>query len=80
MQEKLVKLEGEVHHGNYRAWFRCTNCGVIFQFDMMKGTPAKDMKGICPHCAVRSGSAGVGVFTLVKFNPNADEIIKRYYS
>ena len=34
MQEKQVKLDGISASNTYRAWFRCSNCGTIFQYDM----------------------------------------------
>jgi DNA-directed RNA polymerase subunit RPC12/RpoP len=79
MQEKQIKLETEVPREHYRAWYRCSNCGVVFQFDMRKADPIANMKGVCPHCGVKSGTAGVGVFPIIKYNPKHDEIQRHYF-
>jgi rubrerythrin len=81
VKEKIITNNLDVPmEGQYRAFFRCTNCGTVFEHDMRKGTLAKEMGGNCPYCGVRSGSPGVGVFPTVKYNPMYDEINKRYYS
>jgi len=77
--EKSIKKEGLCQTGSYRAWYRCTNCGVIFQHDLKKGTPSAQMNGHCPWCGVKSGTPKIGSFPLVKFNPAQDLIAKRNY-
>ncbi len=78
MIEKKVKLDAPIQDACYRAWFRCTNCGVIFQHDINKGLEVSSMTGVCPECGVKS-SPRTGVFTIVKFNPTYDEIPQRHY-
>lgn len=78
MQEKIIKSEETLDQNNYRAWYRCTNCGTAFQYDMHKGRPAANMRGRCPHCGAGSGDSGIGTFPIIKFNPELDEN-KRYY-
>lgn len=79
MQEKQRKLEGLPTKGTYRAWYRCTNCGTIFQYDMQTGKIAAEMAGNCPYCSVKSGTPKVGVFPIVKFNPTYDENPRHYF-
>jgi len=79
MQEKQVKLDGIPSSSVYRAWYRCTNCGTIFQYDMQVGKPAAEMVGSCPHCRVTSGKPKVGVFPIVKFNPEHDMPERHYF-
>jgi DNA-directed RNA polymerase subunit RPC12/RpoP len=79
MREKRVKLESECNENMYRAWYRCNNCGTIFQFDLQKGTNASAMKGSCPECGIKSGTANCGVFPIIKYNPEQDEIQRHYF-
>ena len=79
MQEKTIKLETEVDEKSYRAWYRCANCGCIFQFDMQKGKLASGMNGNCPLCGVKSGTAKVGIFPIVKYNPEQDAFQRHYF-
>ena len=79
MQEKVIKLETECNANMYRAWYRCNNCGCIFQFDLNKGTKAADMKGECPTCGIKSGTAHGGVFPLIKYNPEQDAVQRHYF-
>jgi len=79
MQENKITLKNELADGQYRAWFRCSNCGTLFQHDMRKGTPSSEMAGSCPICGVRSGAPKIGRFELVKFNPEQDLIQQRHY-
>lgn len=79
MQDRRVELKIQRDKNMYRAWYRCTNCGTIFQFDLQKGTKATDMKGECPECGVKSGSANIGVFPIIKFNPEQDTIQTHHF-
>ena len=79
MRENVIKADGVPTERTYRAWYRCSNCGVIFQFDLQKGKPSSEMNGICPWCGVKSGTPKIGAFPLVKFNPAQDEIRQRNY-
>lgn len=81
MQQKIIKLPSELIYSetHYMAWFRCPNCGVVFQHTMEKGCPGTQMKGACPYCGVKAGTAGVGAFQIVKFNPDFDEKQRFYY-
>lgn len=79
MNENRIKLDAQIQEGHYRAWYRCINCGVIFQSDLPKGTPAGQMKGTCPMCGVKSGTTNVGVFPIIKYNPEQDKIPQRNY-
>ncbi len=79
MKENRVKLEDECVAGQYRAWYRCTNCGTVFQFDMQTGHPVGQMKGQCPFCFVKSGTPNVGVFPIIKYNPEYDQVQRHYY-
>lgn len=79
MFENKIKKDEPVQDGNYRAWYRCTNCGVIFQYDLRKGTLSSEMKGECPWCATRSGTPKAGTFPLMKYNPQQDQIQQRNY-
>lgn len=79
MREKRIKKEDQVPEGQYRAWYRCANCGVIFQFDMQLGKPASEMSGSCPTCGVKSGAPKIGVFPIVKFNPEQDAFQRHYF-
>jgi len=79
MIEKKIKSTEEVPSNHYRLWFRCTNCGVVFQYDLHKGIPAVQMTGSCPQCGAKSGKPTFGVFTPLKYNPKYDKI-PTYYS
>ena len=79
MKELIVEKKEDVRTGDYRAWYRCANCGVVFQADLKKGEAVAQMKDICPVCGVRSGTAGVGVFPIVKYNPAYDQFQRHYY-
>ena len=79
MIEKTIKKEGLSQDNTYRAWYRCTNCGVIFQHDLPKGTPSTQMNGECPCCGVVSGTPKTNPFPLIKFNPAQDKIPQRNY-
>ena len=79
MRDYVVKLESELAENVYRAWYRCVNCGVIFQYDMQKGVDAKNMKGECPICGIKSGRPGVGSFQIVKYNPKHDAMHRHYF-
>lgn len=79
MKESVIKLDTTIPEGQYRAWYRCSNCGVIFQHDLNKGLQCTTMAGICPLCGVKSGTAGTGVFPIIKFNPEQDQIPQRHY-
>jgi DNA-directed RNA polymerase subunit RPC12/RpoP len=78
MCEMEVVLQGDIPEGSYRAWYRCNNCGAIFQHDIQKGQLAAKMDGVCPTCGCKSGTAGIGVFPIVKYNPEHDKQ-QRYY-
>ena len=79
MIDKRVTLPSEIKTNEYRSWFRCTNCGVIFQYDLAKGTLVSSMKGSCPNCGVKSGTPQSGVFKVVKYKPKYDDIQRHYY-
>ena len=79
MNENRVKLGEVIEDGKYRAWYRCSNCGVIFQYDMQKGKISAEMNGHCPWCGVKSGTPKVGVFPLVKYNPEQDQFQRHYF-
>ncbi len=79
MKESRVKLESECAVDQYRAWYRCTNCGTIFQFDMPIGESVGQMRGQCPLCFVKSGPANVGTFPIIKYNPEYDQIQRHYF-
>ncbi len=79
MIEKTVKLDTDHQDNQYRSWYRCSNCGVIFQFDMQKGKPAAEMSGLCPTCGVKSGAPKIGIFPIVKYNPKQDEFQRHYF-
>ena len=79
MRDYVVKLESELAENVYRAWYRCVNCGVIFQYDMQLGKPASEMTGQCPHCKVQSGKPKIGLFPIVKYNPEHDLPERHYF-
>jgi len=79
MQEKVITNSSIVADGYYRCWFRCSNCGAIFQHDMKNGSLNTTMSSICPNCNVKSGAAGVGTFSVIKFNPKYDEMQRHYF-
>jgi len=79
MQDKVITSSTHVENGYYRSWYRCSNCGTIFQYDMREGCLCSTMSGICPACGIKSGTAGVGVFPVIKFNPKYDEIQRHYF-
>lgn len=79
MKEEIYKIIAPCDEDKYRAWYRCSNCGTIFQYDMQKGLKATDMKGICVTCGIKSGTPGVGSFPIVKFNPEYDGMQRHYY-
>ena len=78
MKEVKIDLVGDLPVGVYRAAYRCSNCGLIFEYDMKKGIAASKMDGVCPMCGCKSGTAGIGVFPIVKYNPEHDKQ-QRYY-
>ena len=80
MREIKVVLQGDIPEGYYRAWYRCTNCGTVFQYDMVKGRSATEMNGKCPTCEFESkpGVAGGAIFPIIKYNPEHDKQ-QRYY-
>lgn len=80
MQEKFIKMNSIITtDGYYKSWFRCTNCGTIFQHELRIGSLCSTMAGICPTCGVKSGVPGTGVFPVIKFNPKYDEIQRHYF-
>ena len=81
MRNMTVELEGDVREGYYRAWYRCTNCGVVFQYDMVKGRSAIEMNGKCPTCQFESkpGTAGGAIFPIIKYNHEEYDKQQRYY-
>ena len=78
MKENRVKLEDPCDDKMYRAWYRCSNCGTIFQYDMPLGKLASQMDGICPVCAIKSGTPNAGTFPIIKYNPEHDQV-RHYY-
>ena len=81
MREMKVVLNGDIPENYYRAWYRCINCGTVFQHDMKKGRPATEMDGKCPTCNFKSktGSVGGGVFPIIKYNPDYDKRPRHYF-
>lgn len=83
MKEAVVELKDNVKEDQYRAWYRCLNCGLVFQYDMKRGCPVSEMDGECPMCGCRSGSmrsgATVGIFPIVKYNPEYDKQPRYYF-
>ncbi len=79
MKEAVKELKADVAQENYRAWYRCTNCGLVFEHDMKRGVPATNMDGECPMCGTKSGTAGIGVFTIVKYNHDTYDTRPRHY-
>lgn len=79
MRERIVKLETECEKNKYRAWYRCSNCGTIFQYDMQRGTTATNMRGECTVCGCKSGSPNVAIFQMVKYNPQQDAVQRHYF-
>ena len=77
--DKVINAVGDVNGNHYRLNFRCSNCGTIFEFDLQKGNSVNTMKGICPYCGVRSGTAGVGTFEVIKLNGKFDEVQRHYF-
>lgn len=53
---------------NYSIFFKCPNCGHIFEKVIQKGVPAAGRGGECPKCGVRDGQVGVGRFEVVREN------------
>jgi DNA-directed RNA polymerase subunit RPC12/RpoP len=79
MKEFVIELEVELTKGQYRVWYRCTNCGIVFQHDMRKGQPTTKMDGECPMCGCKSGTAGIGAFDVVKYNHEIYDKRPRHY-
>jgi DNA-directed RNA polymerase subunit RPC12/RpoP len=52
----------------YSIFFRCPNCGRIFEKHIQKGVPAAGRGGECPNCGVKDGQVGIGRFDVVKEN------------
>lgn len=79
-ENKIENMQAETDNPNsYEMWFRCSNCGTTFSTYIRKGNLASNDKTPCPHCLVVSGTAGVGNFTPMKFNPEIDQISQRHY-
>jgi len=79
MKEFTIELEADLAEGQYRVWYRCTNCGTVFQHDMRKGQPAIKMDGECPMCGCKSGTVGVGAFDIIKYNHKIYDKRPRHY-
>ena len=79
MENKKVSLTDSVGNNYYRLNYRCSNCGIIFEYDMKNGIPVTSMNGICPNCKIKSGTVNVGVFPVIKLNPKYDEGNHNYF-
>lgn len=52
----------------YSIFFKCPNCGNIFEKLIQKGVPASGRAGECPKCGVKDGQVGVGRFEVMREN------------
>lgn len=75
----IVFIKGDVNKNEYRLKYRCSNCGIIFEFDIRKGQSASTMNGTCPNCSVKSGSPGIGFFSVIKLNDILDQNPRHYF-